>query len=968
MSKSTTTLTLLMFLMAPAASAVMTPLANKLPLPLDQPLPEDPLQTTIYRLDNGLTVYMSPNHETPRVFAEIVVRVGSKDDPPQTTGLAHYLEHMLFKGTPKIGTTAYWKEKPHLDRIRALYETRFRTWDAKKRADIDRQIDAENVAASAFEVPNEIDRLYQQMGFKDINANTSEDRTVFFSEFPSNRAEAWAAVESDRFSEPVFRLFPTELEAVYEEKNRSMDNPDRVLEDSLTKALYPLHPYGRDVLGEVAHLKNPSLETLYRFFKTFYVPNNMAIVLSGDFDRAKMLELIGRRFGPLKPGLLPKRLSFPIPALKAGQTVSINEQAPEEVEMSWLTAPYLSPDKPAIDVMDMVMDNEAAGIVNLTLNQAQKVKDAGSYPSEMNESGFWTLWAQPKKDQSLIEARFLLLSTVLSLKNGDFTDDDVKAVVTHFEVMEKMGLESNMARAGRIAESFAAYEPWSQNVHHLDAIKRVTKADVLRVARKYLSGNYVLATRKFGVPVITRMPKPHFTPIAMKTPQLSWSARMILKIPAAEITPRWLVEGKDYSQSTLSSGKLYDAANPFNDLFELNFVFEQGQRQERDLCAALKLWDISGAGDLNADAFQKKLYALGTDVSVSCGEQEWSLSLSGLERNLWPSLELVRRRFENPNIAPDALPHLIDVQIGANSDNKKNQGYLSYALQEFALKGKQSDVLNELSDKEWRSLTAVRLKKILNDALTYQHRVGYVGTRGAGEISKLLETGGKFKPVAARIPVKYVDASKSQVYFLDRDMVQAQLGMSAPDEILNPAHAVDYQFLSEYLGGGMSSVIFQEIREARSLAYAAGGGYRSASYQGDQNELSGGLGCQADKTAEAAKLLSDILHQPPWSQDRFNEASSAIAETYRASPIEFRSIPGALMRWEDEGLPAGDPRPARFEEAKRYTLADLQNFAARFKDKPMISYLLGPEKMVGVDALKGLGDFRIKTADQLFPY
>lgn len=942
--------------------------APKVPSTLNAPLPNDPLKTTIHRLPNGLTVYLSPNHERPRVAARIAVRAGSKDDPPESTGMAHYLEHMLFKGTSSLGTLDYAQEKPHLDRILSLYEKRFKTADPAERAGIYQEIDAESIQASRHAIPQELDRVYSQLGFQDVNAHTSFEETVYESDFPANRAEAWAEVEAERFARPVFRLFQSELEAVYEEKNRSLDRAERVIHEAVREELYKTHPYGRSVLGTVEHLKNPSLAKMYEFYGRYYVPNNMALVLSGDFDREKMLEIIRRNFGAWQPKPLPAAQARPLPKPRGLERREVRYEAEEEVILAWPTTPARHADTDALFVMDMLMDNSTSGIINLTLNQAQKVKGAGSFPDQpLNEAGAWHLAAVPKQGQTLEEAEALLMEAVGRLKAGEFTDEDIKAVITNYEVGEKSRLESNAARAGLMADSFIHLEPWEETAGRLERLRRVGKADVLRVANKYLGPGRVAVYRRNGKPDIPKIEKPGFTQVDIDPSRRSRFADKILSLPAPPLEPRWLVEGRDYRTALLPSGRLYAARNPFNDLFSLTFSFARGSRHERALCAAFDLLDLAGAGTLSAEEYKKKLFSLGASVIYDCGQQESEVSLSGPDESLGPALKLVLARFEAPSVSTDTLKKMIAVKIGAHQDDKKDPARVAYALGEFARRGRESSVLNELSDRELRALTTEKLTGLIRGTFLYKRRTAYVGNRSPDELAKLLETGAGLKDPPAHIPLRFLKPARTTVYFTRRDMVQAQVGLFAADEVLDPEHAADYDYLSAYLDGG-NSLIMQEIREARSLAYSAGGQYAGAAYKSDENQLWGKLACQADKTVEATALLARLLRSPPLDPERFQEAAKSIEEEYRANPVPFRAVPAALMAWEDEGLAGGDPRPERFRKALNYTLRDLERFARRFRDRPMTIYVLGPADRVDLPGLKKLGDFEEKTLEKIFPF
>jgi predicted Zn-dependent peptidase len=963
-------LLLALILAVPAAARPKSAdLAPSVPATLDRPLPNDPMGVVIRRLPNGLTVYMSPNKGVPRVTAWITVRAGSKNDPADSTGIAHYLEHMLFKGTTRLGTLDAAQEAPHLQRIQDLYESRAKTKDAKKRAEYDRLIDAENVADAAFAAPNEIDKFYRAIGAQGVNAFTSNERTVFVADIPANRLEAWAAVESERFRDPVFRLFPTELEAVYEEKNRSMDNADRSFWEEIDRRLFKVHPYGQQTtLGTIEHLKNPSLARMHEFYGRWYVPNNMAIAIAGDFDPDQAMEIIARRFGSWTPKPLPALPKWALPKPSGEETSELKFEAEDKVALAWPAVAASDPDADALTVMDMVMDNSTSGLLNLRLNQAQKVKGSGSGPNLLNDAGGWYLWADPKQGQTPEEAKALLLDAVAALKRGEFDPSDLDAIMTNFEIGQKRGLESNESRASTMIDSFIACEPWERTVGRLDRLRKVTKDDVVRVAGKYLGDDRVVVIRRNGKPEIPQIEKPKYTPLQIDPSRESAFLKEVLAIPARPIEPRWLVSGRDYQAVPVAGGRLYAAKNPYDDLFDLTIRFERGSRQQKELCQALGLLDLAGAGPYSADEFKKKLYALGTSLSYGCGEQSAEIYLSGVDRNFWPSIELAVQRFDWPNVSSGTLDDMIAVELGAREDEKKDPDSVYGALGEYAERGRDSAVLARLANDELKRLQEPALKELIRDFPHWQHRVGYVGPRSASEVAKLLESQGRFQAAPWRRPLRYVRPAATRVLFVDRPMVQARVGLSSPDEVYDPQHVVDYQYFADYMGGDMSSVIFQEVREARSLAYSAGGGHSVSAFKNDDTRLWGSLGCQADKTPEATELMLKLLRELPASAERFAATEKSIEERYRTSPVEFRDVPGAVMGWEDEGLSGGDPGPERFARVRSYTLPDLEAFARRFQEKPMNVWILGQRDRVGVDKLKALGSFEEKTPGELFPY
>ncbi|OIO09010.1 MAG: hypothetical protein AUJ52_07230, partial [Elusimicrobia bacterium CG1_02_63_36] len=869
--------------------------ANSNPTPLlAQPLARDKMGVTIHRLKNGLTVYLSPNDQEPRIMTYIGVRAGGAEDPSDSTGMAHYLEHVLFKGTRKLGTKDFALEKAHLDAIRDLYEKRFRTADSKEREAIYAEIDAENLKAGEFAIPNELDKAYKQLGVRGVNAHTWYEETVYKSDIPKNRLEAWAKLEGDRYMHPVFRLFLPELETVYEEKNRSLDNPNSILFQELDRLLYKNHPYERAVIGTVEHLKNPSLEKMYAFFDRYYRPNNMAVALSGDFKREEVLAVLDTYFGAWEPKPLPPRpmrkADFPQGVVHS----EVKYEAEEAAIVGWRTVSKGDPDEEALTVMAMVMSNSKSGLIDLRLNQAQKVKGAGSYSHLRNEAGSWNMYVLPKDGQTLEQAEALLYETVDALKNGEFTEEDLAAIVLDFEIGEKAKLESNPARVSSMIESFIAYEDWGYSVDVLKRLRAVTKADVVRVANKYLGDDRVVVYRRKGKPEIASIEKPKFTKIAIDSKSESDFFKEIVSIPAAPITPKWVKKGRDYRKLSTPAGSLYYVRNPVNDLFSLGFNFERGSRHERELCAALGLWDLAGAGEMSAEALKRRLYSKGLDISTYCGDEGSGAVVSGIDEHFEEGLRLLRLRFEKPVFKKDDLEKMKQIWIGQHKDNKVDPSYIESALKEWARHGEKSRVLRELSDDEIRALSEERLVGLMRSFFDWERRMSYVGTLPSKSVTRAVVREGKkkkdFRKKPPREPKRYNKAWKTRVLFSHRDMVQSKVGIFAPDELFDPKRYIDYRFYSSYMGGGMSSVVFQEVREARALAYSAWGGYAPGTRPEDENLILGELGTQADKTIEATKLMLGLLHELPLSAKRFEETRKAIVEGYRTSPIKFRGV------------------------------------------------------------------------------
>ena len=334
----------------------------------------DPMKSRIYTLDNGLKVYLTVNKETPRIQTYIPVRVGGKNDPAETTGLAHYFEHLMFKGSESFGTQNYAEEKPLLDQIEALFEVYRTKTDEAERTAIYRVIDSLSYEASKLSIPNEYDKLMAAIGADGTNAYTSFDVTCYIEDIPSNQLENWAKIQADRFKYNVIRGFHTELETVYEEKNMSLTRDSRKLNESMFSALFKNHPYGtQTVLGTQEHLKNPSITNIKNYYKKWYVPNNMAICMSGDFDYDEVMDVIEKYFGDMQPNKDLQMMSFePETAIETPVVKEVWGLEAENVALAWRLPGAASDEALMLSVADAILNNGKAGLIDLNLLQDRK--------------------------------------------------------------------------------------------------------------------------------------------------------------------------------------------------------------------------------------------------------------------------------------------------------------------------------------------------------------------------------------------------------------------------------------------------------------------------------------------------------------------------------------------------------------------------------------------------------------------
>ncbi len=943
--------------------------ASRLPEPQPVAVPGDPMAVTIHRLSNGMTVYISTNREKPLISARVAVRAGSSDDPPQSTGLAHYLEHMMFKGTGQFGTTDIADEQPHLERIAALYRELRATDEAAKRAAILEQLDAETQKSAAYAVPNELTQLYDRLGITGVNAYTNNDRTVYLATVPSNRFEAWARVESDRFRDPRFRLFFTEIETVYEEKNRSMDSAARRVNEALTAALFPHHPYGtQTTLGDIEHLKNPAFDDMVGFFHRWYVPNNMAIILAGDIDAATALPMLEQTFGAaLEPEPLPPPTPPDLPP-PAGRVVrELDAEGESSVQLAWLTVAENHPDQPVLDVMDRLVDNAECGLLNLELILTQKLPSAGSYPNFYDEAGYWALWGVAREGQSLEEVEALLRGVVDRLKAGEFTQADIDAILVNEEIAEKRALESNGARAGRMTEAFTSGQPWPEAVRRLDRLRAVTRDQVIRAANQYLTDDFVVVRRNKGEYLPPKIAKPEITPLPIASGRHSPLARTVEALTAPELEPEWIVEGTHFTRIATPDGDLIATPNPRNDLFDLRYRFDLGRRKAPLLCHALNLLDRSGDRELTASELKKKLYAMGTSVSTYCGVDRTSITLTGLDRNLEASVSLLERWLRTARFDAKTVKDLAANTISRRKDRIDEPWFVAGALADYAQWGKESDYLIVPSNRALERVRGRKLGKLLADLPDYQHATAYFGPRPADQVAKAVALGRRHRKLAERPPARYRKSTGVTIYFADKKTSQAKIRIALPGPPMTNADRALSAFYSEYLDGGMGALIFQEIREARSLAYSAWGGHSVGTRPDDDAVVYAGLGTQNDKAVGAIRAMLGLLRQMPIEQARVDGARTALDRAYRAIRVEPRSVADWVLYWDETGE-TPDPRAGRWQALRAVDADALAAFAAAAADRPVIISVVGDKSRIDMDGLAALGKLEVRTIDQLVGY
>ena len=939
-------------------------------------VPNDPLQTRIYTLDNGLKVYMSPNRNEPRIYTSIAVRAGSKNDPAETTGLAHYLEHMLFKGTDSIGALDYEKEKVELQKIIDLYEEYRSTDDPDKRADIYRQIDSTSNFAAEFTIPNEYDKLLSSIGARGTNAYTWVEQTVYLNDIPSNQLEKWLTIEAERFRNPVMRLFHTELETVYEEKNMTMDSDSRKIWENLYAGLFREHTYGtQTTIGKAEHLKNPSIKNVVDYYRTWYVPNNMAICIAGDFDPDKAIKMIDEKFSKLEPGPVPEFISPQERPITEPVITKVKGPEAEELVIGYRFGGSGTRDMDFLTLIDKILYNQTAGLIDLNLNQEQKVLDAASMVVEMKDYSTHILSAKPREGQSLDEVRERLLEQIEKIKQGDFPDWLPEAVINDLKLEELRTLETNRGRTETFVDAFVLGLDWQSVIEKRNRLSRITKEEISAFAREHYGSNFVAIYKEHGKDAETpKIQKPPITPLKVNRNNTSAFAENILSRKTEEIDPVFLDFERDIQlQKVTPDVPLFAVKNSENDLFSLYYVFDIGSNHTKKIDLALDYLSYLGTSKLTPAEFNQEMYKIGASFSAYTADDHLYLKLSGLQEHFPAALRMLEELLSNALPNAEALEKLKAGLLKERADDKLSKRKILFeAMHNYGRYGVSSPFTNVLDNEELKKITPEELLAEIDTLMNYRHRVLYYGPAEPEWLSSELRKQGHLKQELVQVPdaetFMEIEQKENHVYVVDYDMTQAEMLMLSRDKLYDPDRIPLITLFNEYYGGGMSSVVFQELREAKALAYSVFSIYRIPKDKAEHHYIFSYIGTQADKLPEALSGLTELLDNLPESPDLFASAKDGILRKIRTERITRTKILFTREEAQKLGLNR-DIRKDVYDDTEHFDFEDIAVFhRERFADKKYTLLVLGKKENLDMETLSRFGKVSHLSLEEIFGY
>ena len=928
-----------------------------------------PLDVEVYTLENGLTVMLNEDRNETSVFGAVVIDGGGKRDPSDATGIAHYLEHVLFKGTSKMGTTNYAKEKVYLDSIEVLYDELSKKKDKKTRLKIQRHINDLSVKASEYAIPNEFTRLIEGMGGTGLNAGTGYDFIYYFNSFPSAQIEKWVDLYSHRFLDPVFRLFQSELETVYEEKNRAMDNPFRVFNETSRKYFFKNHPYGQQtILGSVEHLKTPSLSKMKEYYNKYYVPNNMHLLIAGDFDKRDVKKLIKAKFGKLKKGADVEQLDVPEDDFSGREVIDLAITPYRVARFGYRTVKPNHEDAVVLDLISNIFSNSSkTGLLN-KLNNENKV--LGSYATTGlggTDHGGFGFGFVPKDDtQSFEDGENLILKEIDKVKSGEFSEDLLQSIKLNMSMDHETRMESVDGRTWLIMSTILDNVPWEEIKNYPNKVNSVTKQKVVEVANKYFTNNYLIVRSDKGDNKKVKLEKPPFKPVEPQNSESSSEyADMLNDIEPKKIDPRFVDFKKDVKVEDIEDNThFYYVKNPVNSIFSMNLQFGQGTIENAALSQSADFISLLGTKNKTFDQYKNELQKIGSKIEVYANGNYFGFSISGFDKFFNETLDLLNEFMSNMHVRIEdnsKLEKLVESSKLTRDQEFKDPSTAGRALRDYVMYGKKSPFLRRSTLKEVQSMTSNFLIDQAKEAMQHEVDIFYTGTINEvaviDQIKNRVSISENLKASKSPITMDYKKHTRNKVFLIDDPKaVQSQIYIMGQGKVLDMENRSTSDVFNKYFGSGMASIIFQEIREFRSLAYTAYGAYVNRPDMELPGYFIGYMGTQVDKSMEAISTYMDLFKNMPIKENRISTIKSGLTQSINTRKPGWRSQGAYVSRAIKQGYD-NDPNILDYNNYDNVNFDDIINFYKNNITKdPIVITILTDKSKINIDKILDYGE------------
>ena len=915
----------------------------------------------------------------------VAVKTGSKNDPSTNTGLAHYLEHMLFKGTDKYGSLDWSKEEPLLKQIDVLYEKYNHSTDAVQRKSLYRAIDSVSQLAAKFAIANEYDKMCQALGAQGTNAFTSTDETVYINDIPSNMIGKWLTLEAERFRNPILRLFHTELEAVYEEKNISLDREGEKVYELMMADLFQKHNYGlQTTIGTVEHLKNPSLEAIRNYYNDYYVPNNMAIIMSGDFDPDAVAAEVASKFAYMKRTDVMSYIFEMETPRNTERTFEVVGPDAESVNIGFRIPNAGTEESRAAKLIDLLLNNSKAGLIDVNLVLKQRVLGASSGVEQMADYGIFYLEGSPKEGQTLEEVRGLLLGELEKIRKGEFDINLLKAIVLNKEIEKIRAFDENTSRCFFLKDAFIQGIDYRDQFNELAMMKEVDKEYLVDFANNFLNVDHVVVYKRKGEKSdAQKIEKPEIHPVELNRDKQSAFVKQWLDIKSESIKPVVVDLNAMIEKQYVGPAVMRYVKNKDNRLFDLAYKFDYGNWHNKSLGLVASYLPLVGTEGYSAADVSAAFYRWGCSFGTGASDKHFVIGVNGPEEYFDSAVWLLEKLINAPKVDEEVFKSLVADILKSRNDTKTNAGAIRGALTAYAIYGPKNPYTFVLSNEELKKMKAQDLVNLIVGMKNIKHTLDYYGAREKSALAVTLLTLHKMPKDQTKHELAF-DLEKSRpvanlfieqtqtkplVYFAHYKQVQASINWFYKSSTLTESENAIVSSFNQYFGGDMSSVVFQNIREAKALAYSTYAVYRTGQSKGKSNIMSGYVGTQADKFHDAVAAMNELLTTLPMNAEVFELAKKSLInqiETNRMEPSEYIS---AFDTREELGFGQIYPNISNYNKLSSITMSDVAAFhKERVSGKPYTMAIVADRKLLSKEDLGRYGKVIELSIDDIFGF
>ncbi len=931
-----------------------------------------------FKLQNGLQVYVWEDTTQTDIFGMVSVKAGAVDDPAEYTGLAHYLEHLMFKGTQMIGAHNWAEERLVYDSIIAKYDERAEETDAEKRRAIDLEINRLTVRQAALSNQNEFTVLVDNMGGEMLNAGTSWDYTMYFNSFPKNELPRWLELYSSRLINPVFRSFQTELETVYEEYNMYQDDPSDRYRNVLFSHLFEGHPYSRDIIGLGEHLKNPRLSKLIEYYETWYVPGNMALILVGDIQTEKVANLINAKFARIPAGDVPQPKEYEITSIEGRKQIKEEVGPYPRLVLGYNGVKKGDPDYFALSVATRLLSNRSRTGLLDKLSLDGDVMDVSASEISFVDHGRTVVEVVPRYDynQRRFEShRFvekLVLDEIGKLRKGAVDEKLLETVKNGLVRQYIRSLESQYSMADHVSEAFQSGGGLEMVLNYPELVKEVTLEDVQRVAETYLNDNFLaMHISASDDHDVEKLEKPDLPEVPVSAAdKKSYYAGLFGKIPTpdAELPTAGF---DDVETGTINEkSRLYYYPNPANDIFTMTIRYGIGTREMPELEYAVQLMNDAGVmGNYTPQEFRMALSEVNATVRYGVDEDYLYVFVEGSEANVVDVCGLMTRQILMPDLDEKQLDNLKGSEYQGRMMEKEVLDIKEDALTEFLVYGNKSSYIDRKPLEDVLKMTFSDLSKSFQEATNYAADVFYVGQLPFETVHQVLNTHLPLKQteLASTSPrereKKKYEGNQVFVYH-DAKAKQSRIVFYADGSLTSPANAPERNAFNTYFSKGMGGLVTDRIRVQNSMAYTSYGVFAAAETFQKPGYFIGFIGTQSDKTNKAVDLYMDLVRDMPENEYRMPDIRNYLVNSSISMKPHFRSFATRCEDWKRQGYEQMPPK-VLIPEYEQMEFADIVEFYEQnLQDKPVVIGIVGNTGDFDVKALEQYGEVkRIRDND-----